>query len=288
METNTSTSRKVLLQDLGILLFTLSLTGGAVITALGGKELLYQHIALLLAAMLTALLVVLRARTAGTIITAVSLLVFAVYKLYQRIAFRIPIEITALFWPVILLGTLGGTMLFISLYASIEGINGILNNRIEELTVMDPLTGMENMRSMISSLRRYMAFSERNGAGMGLMIVRLRYAEEIRKVLSRQQFNDLRAVLAGTVQDVLRVEDRVFSMDDAGTMGIIYFSEETGAPVVKSRIMNAVAGKDMLPGLVGQKLVVELSIVWKQYHKDLEKDAMRYIDEVESEFAYEV
>lgn len=288
METNTSTSRKVLLQDLGILLFILSLTGGAVITALGGKELLYQHIALLLAAMLTALLVVLRARTAGTIITAVSLLVFAVYKLYQRIAFRIPIEITALFWPVILLGTLGGTMLFISLYASIEGINGILNNRIEELTVMDPLTGMENMRSMISSLRRYMAFSERNGTGMGLMIVRLRYAEEIRKVLSRQQFNDLRAVLAGTVQDVLRVEDRVFSMDDAGTMGIIYFSEETGAPVVKSRIMNAVAGKDMLPGLVGQKLVVELSIVWKQYHKDLEKDAMRYIDEVESEFAYEV
>ena len=288
METNTSTSRKVLLQDLGILLFILSLTGGAVITALGGKELLYQHIALLMAAMLTALLVVLRARTAGTIITAVSLLVFAVYKLYQRIAFRIPIEITALFWPVILLGTLGGTMLFISLYASIEGINGILNNRIEELTVMDPLTGMENMRSMISSLRRYMAFSERNGAGMGLMIVRLRYAEEIRKVLSRQQFNDLRAALAGTVQDVLRVEDRVFSMDDAGTMGIIYFSEETGAPVVKSRIMNAVAGKDMLPGLVGQKLVVELSIVWKQYHKDLEKDAMRYIDEVESEFAYEV
>ena len=288
MDTNTFTSRKVLLQDLGILLLMLSILGGSVITAVGGKELLYQHIALLLAVMLIVLLVVLRARTVGTIMTAVSLLAFTVFKLYQRFAFRTPIEMTAFFWPLILLGALGGSVLFISLYASIEGINGILNQRIAELTVIDPVTNIENMRSMVLSLRRYMALSERNGTQMGLMLVRMRYAEEIRKVLSRQQFNDLRAILASTVQHTLRLEDRVFSVDDQGSLGVIYFSNETGVPVVKSRIMSAVEGKDMLPDLDGQKLVVELSVVWKQYDSALGKDAMRYISEVESEFAYEV
>ena len=274
MNTNTSTSRKVLMQDLGIFLFIMCVLAGAMITALAGKDLLYQHTVLMMAMMGIALLVVLRAQTAGTVLTAVSLLAFTVYKLYSRIAFHAPIELTAYAWPLILLGVLGGTNLFISLYASIEGINGVLNRRIDELTVLDPLTGLENMRSMISSLRRYMAFSERNGTPMGLMMIRLRYAEELRKVLSRQQFNDLRVMLANVIQDALRVEDRVYSMDDAGSMGIIFFSAE--------------AGRDMLPGLVGQKLVVEISVVWKMYRPELGKDAMRMISEVENEFAYEV
>ena len=288
MDTNTATSRKVLLQDLGILLLMLSVLAGAVITGLSGKELIYQHVALLLAVMLIALLVVLRARTAGTILTAVCLLAFTVYKLYQRLAFRAPIETTAYFWPLILLGSLGGSVLFISLYATIEGINGILNHRISELTVIDPVTNIENMRSLVLSLRRYMALSERSGTKMGLMLVRMRYAEEIRKVLTRQQFNDLRALLADKVQHTLRLEDRVFSIDDQGSLGIIYFSEEAGVPVVKSRIMRAIDGADMMPDLDGQKLVVTLSIVWKQYDPSLGKDAMRYISETESEFAYEV
>ena len=288
MNTNTSSSRKVLLQDLGIFLFIMCVLAGALITALAGKDLLYQHVALMMCMLGIALLVVLRAQTAGTVLTAVSLMVFTVYKLYSRIALHTPIELTAYAWPMILLGVLGGTNMFISLYASIEGINGVLNRRIDELTVMDPLTGLENMRSLVNSLRRYMAFSERNGTDMGLMIIRLRYAEEIRKVLSRQQFNDLRTMLANVIQNALRVEDRVFSMDDAGSMGIIFFSAEAGASIVKQRLINAVAGKDMLPGLVGQKLAVELSVVWKMYRPELAKDAMRMISEVENEFAYEV
>ena len=136
MNTNTSSSRKVLLQDLGIFLFIMCVLAGALITALAGKDLLYQHVALMMCMLGIALLVVLRAQTAGTVLTAVSLMVFTVYKLYSRIALHTPIELTAYAWPMILLGVLGGTNMFISLYASIEGINGVLNRRIDELTEM--------------------------------------------------------------------------------------------------------------------------------------------------------
>ena len=44
----------------------------------------------------------------------------------------------------------------------------------------------------------------------------------------------------------------------------------------------------MLPSLVNQTLTVELSVVYKQYTKEMGKDALKLVDDVEKEFAYEV
>ena len=52
--------------------------------------------------------------------------------------------------------------------------------------------------------------------------------------------------------------------------------------------MTAVNNKNLLPDLNEQLLTVDLSIVYKQYDKELGKDAMRFISDVEKEFAYEV
>ena len=289
MERNLSGSRAVLIQDLGLLLFMLCLLAGSLITGLSGRELIYQHTALLLGMTGAALLMVMRAKVAGTVLTGLGILAFAIFKLYNRIAYSVPIEWTAYVWPVLLAASLGGMAMFVSLYSTIEGINGILNRRLEELTVMDPVTGLENLRSLVNSLKRYMALSQRYGTGMGLMLIRLRYADEIRKVLTRNQFTDLRHLLAETVQRVLRMEDRVFTMDEAGSLGIIYFSQEAGAPVVKSRLQEAVKKTDMLPSVPGQSLNVEISVVFRQYNPEImERDPLKFISEVEKEFAYEV
>ena len=288
MDKDTSTSWRVLAQDLGILLFFVCVGSGALITALGERTVLRQNVILLMVLLLISLLVMLRAQVAGAIVTALSLLSFTVYKLYTHVVSSVPIEWTAYLWPALMLGVLGGLTLFIAMFSTLEGVNGILNRRLNELTVVDPLTGMENMRSMLTTLKRYMALCERNGTMMGLMMVRLRYADEIKKVLTQSQFNDLRYNLATTVHDVLRLEDRVFSIDDNGSLGVIYFSAEAGAGVVKSRILSAVANKDMLPSLVNQTLTVELSVVYKQYTKEMGRDALKLVDDVEKEFAYEV
>ena len=288
MDNNVFSSRKILLQDLGVLVFMLSVLGAALITALAGSALVYQNTAMLLAILLSSMLVAMRVRIAGTVVSAVTLLAFAAYKLYRHMAYGADIEWTAYLWPVLVVAALGGMVLFISLFSLLEGTNGVLIRRLDELTVMDPVTQMENLRSMTSSLKRYMALCERNGTDMGLMMVRLRYADEIRKVLTRQQFNDLRHILATTVRDALRLEDRVFSIDENGSLGIIYFSAEAGAAVVKSRVLAAVANRDMLANVEGQMLTVELSIVYRQYEKEFGKDALRLISELEKEFAYEV
>jgi len=286
MDRDSRTSRIFLLQDLGILVFMAAVLSGALITALTEKALIYQHTALLLGIMLSALLLGLRARMGGLLVSGAVILLFALYKLYMRYAYGTPIEWTAYLWPVVIVAALAGMMAFISYFSQIEGINGLLNVRLDQLTVMDPLTGLENNRSMISSLARYMALSERKGTEMGLMMIRLRYAEELKKVLTADQFNQLRHNLAQVVQNVIRMEDRVFSIDDNGSLGIIYFS--TGASFLKGRIIAAIEKKDMLPDLNSQVLTVDLSVVYRQYEKEMGKDAVRFVSEVEKEFAYEV
>ena len=286
MEQDTRTSRIILYQDLGLLLFLLAVLAAALITGLSDKALLYQHVVLMMAITLSAMITGLRTRVGGIIISGITILLFAIYKLFYRFAYYVQIEWTAYLWPLIILAALTGMMTFISYFSKITGVNSLLNIRLDQLTVMDPLTGLENNRAMVSSLARYMALSERKGTEMGLMLIRLRYAEELKKILTKNQFNELRHNLAATVQDVIRMEDRVFSIDDDGSLGIIYFS--TGASFLKGRILTAVNNKNMMPDLNEQLLTVDLSIVYKQYDPDMKKDAVRFVSDVEKEFAYEV
>ena len=288
MKEGTSNSRSILLQDLGVFLTMACIITGSLIVALADRVLLYQNVLLLFGLFLIVMLVILRARTAGVITASIIILVFTIYKLYMRIAYLKPIEMTAYIWPGLIIGVLAGMVLFVELLSTIEGINSLLNRRIEELTMIDPLTGLENHRSLVGSLRRYMALSERNGTDMGLMMVRLRYHDEIKKVLTKRQFNDLRHIMAETIQNVLRMEDRMFTIDEDGSIAIIYFGAETGVSVVKSRILNAIANQNMLPDLNEQMLTVELAIVNRHYDSSYHKDALRYISDVEKEFAYEV
>lgn len=288
MKEETRNSRSILLQDLGVFLFMACIITASMIVALTDRSLLYQNVIMLFGLFLIALLIVLRARTAGIISASVIILVFTIYKLYMRIAYLKPIEWTAYLWPALIIVVLGGMTLFAELLSVIEGVNSILNRRIEELTMIDPLTGLENLRSMVGSLKRYMALSERNGTFMGLMMVRLRYHEELKKVLTKRQFNDLRHILAETIENALRIEDRVFTIDENGSLAIIYFGAESGASVIKSRMLQAVQNKNMLPDLNEQMLTVELAIVYRHYDPSYGKEALRYINDVEREFAYEV
>ena len=277
MKEERTNSRSILLQDLGVFLFMASIISGSLIVALADRELLYQNVALLFGLFLIALLIILRARTAGVIVSSVIILVFTIYKLYMRIAYLKPIEWTAYLWPLLIIAVLAGMYLFVSLISTIEGVNSLLNRRIEELTMIDPLTGLENLRSMVGSLKRYMALSERNGTFMGLMMVRLRYHDEIKKVLTKRQFNDLRHIMADTIANVLRMEDRLFTIDENGSIAIIYFGAESGVSVVKSHILHAIEKQNMLPDLNEQMLTIELSIVHKHYDPSYKKDALHSV-----------
>jgi GGDEF domain-containing protein len=282
------TSRILLLQDVGMLLFLVCLFVGTMIVALSPSALLMQNVLMLLLQFVTIILVVFRVPSAAVVLTGFQILAFAAYKLFFYLSEHVSIENTAYLWIVLPLGILAGLTLFIREYSASETANSILHRQVEELTVVDPLTGLENLRSMYSNLARTMALSSRNGAEMGLMLIKLRYLNELRSILPRRGFERLRQRLAEIVQDTLRLEDRVYSIDQNGSVGIICFCGAEGSVAVKRRLLHAFEQKDAFKGITDRPIRVEVRIAYVQYQPEFGTDAIPFCRKVESELQYDV
>lgn len=282
------TGRILLLQDIGMLLFLTCLFVSTMIVALSPEALLTQNVLMLLVLFLTAVLIVFRVQYAAVVLTGFQILAFAAYKLYFYLSAHIGIEKTAYLWAFLLLGLLAGLILFIQEFSATEAANSMLHQQVSELTVIDPLTGLENLRSMYSNLSRTMSLCGRSGTGMGLMLIKPRYLNELRSVLTRRGFEHLRQRLAEIVQNTLRLEDRVYSIDQDGSIGVIYFCDADGAAAIKRRLLNAIGQRNAFDGITDKPIRVEVRIASLQYDPSLGTDAIPFCRKVESELQYDV
>ncbi len=286
----TRASGVLLRQDLGLLMFLFGLLGAAVLVSLSSTDALrVQNMTLMLVLATVCMLAMMRAGTAAVIAAALEILFFTIYKLFDYAENGTPIETGAYWWPALIVVTVAGALLFIRGFSRIEQINGILNERVGELTVTDPLTGLQNLRGLYATLSRDMADAHRHEEmKFGLMMIRLRYADEIRKVLTRGEFDEVRIRIARIAEKTLRLEDEVFTIDDEGSVAVICITDEEGAAVVRDRLMSALTADGAFPAIRERTLRLDFSAVYRMYEMELNHDAMKYVELVENEFAYEV
>ena len=65
----------------------------------------------------------------------------------------------------------------------------------------------------------------------------MRYESELRGMLSHSRYIQLRKRLAELVMDSVRVEDKVYCIDEHGTMAILLTSNEANSAYVRIRII---------------------------------------------------
>lgn len=289
MAKNTVTiNRNILLQDIGILLFLACVFAGTMITALSPEELLMQNAVMLVGMFFIAVLAVFRMRYLAVVLTAFQILAFTAYKLYMYSVSRDQIEVTAYLWAFLLLLLVLGLVLFIRESEKTESLNTMLRDQVEELVMVDPLTGLNNLRSMYNDMARTMALARRNGTPIGLMLIKLRYADELRNVLSRRGFNSLKQRLGAIVEDTLRMEDRVYSIDNDGSIGVIYISKPEGAATVKNRLLSAITERNAFEGITDKPIKVEVRIAFLPFDEETIKNPVEFKQRVENELQYDV
>ncbi|MCR4651022.1 MAG: hypothetical protein K5662_04635 [Lachnospiraceae bacterium] len=275
-------------QDCGMLLFLTSIICGVILILFSSETYAYQNILMLFLQFLVGILVIFRVRTIATIAAAFEILLFAAYKLYMYFSEAHIIEVTAYIWPFLILGCLAGTTMFIQTIAQLEEINHLLNRQVDELTIVEPVTGLNNLKAFYTELERIMALSVRHNTEFGVMIVRLRYVAELKKIMSTSDFNKIRQRIAVIVEDVLRIEDYAYAMDEDGSVGIIYFANEAGARVLRKRLIERLTDREEYDPVGGEHIRMDFRIANKQYVNELEKDPINYIRVVEGEMAYDV
>ena len=221
----------------------------------------------------------------GTALAATITCGWVAYKLYSFYAVGETVYLTDYFVTVLPLLGSGAAALFSRSMRHVNAENKLLRRQVDEQVLVDDVTELYNLRAMYRDAQMMTGYCVRNHLPISLMIIQMRYESELRGMLSHIQ---LRKRLAELVMDSVRVEDKVYCIDEHGTMAILLTSNEANSAYVRSRIIAAVTKEDAFDGILERGTHMDLRFACKEYDEHFGKDMMAFKKAVESELAYDV
>jgi GGDEF domain-containing protein len=278
-----------LLQDIGLVLFLLCIGVMAVTVGNAGKDQLLEFVIMLMATFFAILLAGFKLNSLSIVIAGFSILGYSSYKLYYYFAYTEEINLLCYIWVVLPILSVGSMLLFVYANSQTELENDILKEQVEELVMVNSLTGLYNLRSLYNDLQKQIAYAQRNHMAVCLMIVKLRYEQEMKSILSRSHFEILIQKMAELVVDAVRVEDRVYSLDNYGALGIILTCDSPGSEFVKKRIKARLQEQEAFSGITDSAIQVQVKIAYLEYDANIYgSDIITFKQKVESELQYDV
>lgn len=278
-----------LIQDVGLVLLLLSL--GVLSITVGNaesKEFL-EFVVMLMATFLAVLLAGFKFNSLSIVAAGFSIVAYAAYKLYYWFAYSEEIVFLCFVWVTVPLVAVGAMQMFVYGSRQTELENDVLREQVEELVLINPLTGLYNLRSLYIDMKKQVAYAERNHSSLCLMLIKLRYEQELKHVLSRKNYEAVIQKVADIVVDAVRLEDRTYSVDRQGSVGVILTCDQVGSEFVKKRIKSRIENPQAFKGITDSAIQVEVRIACLQYDAEIYgNDFISFKQKVESELQYDV
>lgn len=278
-----------LLQDLGLVLFLVSIGALAITVGNAAKEEQIEFVVMLMATFLAVLLAGFKLNSLSVVAVGFSTVAYTAYKLFFLYAYSEPISSLCYVWVTVPFLSVGAMQMFVYGNRQTELENDVLREQVEELVLINPLTGLYNLRSLYIDLKKQIAYAQRKDTRVCLMIVKLRYEQELKGVLSRSHYEGMIQRLAEIIADAVRLEDRTYSIDNQGSVGIILTCDQEGSEYVKKRIRSRVEDPAAFKGIADAAIRVEIKIACLEYQEETYgEDLITFKQKVESELQYDV
>jgi len=257
------------LRDIGMLLFLVSLLGTVLIVVLGPPQSQTTYVLLLGAAFIGVVLGIFNQTSAAIIVASIDVCAWTAYKLYLLISAGVPIGFPFDYlWIPAPLILVSGICIFQSGSARLEVENGMLRAQVEDLVMVDPLTGLSNLRALYRDMPAMISLCARYGRPLSLMIIQIRYHQELRAFLSQRQFGLVCQRLAELTSSQLRMEDKLYVINDQGSVAALLIGDDAGCEVVRKRLRAAVENPKAFSGIAKENLVVSIRIASKPCDKN--------------------
>lgn len=276
------------LRDVGMLLFLISMLGAVLIVILAPQQSQMTYLLLLGASFIGITLGIFGRTSAAIILAGSQVCIWTAYRLFSLILDGTPINFPFdyLWIPAPLL-LVSGVCIFQYGNERLEIENNLLRSQVEDLVMVDPVTGLNNLRALYREIPAATSLSSRHGRPLSLMIIQIRYYQELRTFLSQRQFNMLCRSLTEIITNLLRLEDKLFSIDDHGTVAALLITDAEGCEIVKTRLRAAVENPKAFNGIAKDNLVVSLRFAYKLCDKNSGTPIEMKLS-VENELAYDV
>ncbi|MHC1786962.1 MAG: GGDEF domain-containing protein [Christensenellales bacterium] len=214
---------------------------------------------------------------------------WTVYKLYTKFfegaLLVFPYDylwIIVPFFPVV------GITIFIAGNSRLKYENELLRKQAEEAVFVDELTGLLNLRAMYHEFPKMVSYSKRYKQPLTLALITLRHEQELRAFLSESKFHLLVQMLAGHVSSNARMEDRLYCIDNKGSLALLAISDPNGMDVIIKRLRAAISQPDAFTGITKNALKVSTRIAYLEYPNDSAPSPFDFKQAVEACLAYDV
>ena len=234
------------------------------------------------------LLAAIRVTNIPAIIAGIATVSYIAYKLYQMFAQGGIIEGLSYLWIAIPGLAVLGMALFSKGIQRLQRDNNVLSKQVEDLIMIDPLTGFYNLRSMYMDIQTQISYAERNNTYISLMIIRPRYRKELKDVLNKEQYEKVIVTFSKIVYETVRLEDRVYSLDSDGTVGVLLTCDRQGAKLVEKRIRTKIDNTNAFDNIAKKPIRMEIQLGFLEYKKEYNRDAIKFKSLVEEEVAYDI
>ena len=273
----------------GIGLLLLSFVLAVVVTNSTGSDYFAENLIMTICLAIAAAITVSGYITIAVIVEAASTVIFAGLKIYSLITLQKEFPPVSFLWIVLPAMSVVGIALFVKRFSPLMLENALLKKQIAELVMIDPVTGLYNLRSMFMDIQTQISYAERNNSPISLMILRLRYPAEMRKVLKSSQYDKVVKQLSLLIVDTVRLEDRVYSIDENGGFGIILTCDKEGTKIVEKRLRAKLDDPKWFEGISDKQIRTEVRIGYLQYDKTkYNRNANNFKDDVEEEVNYDM
>jgi diguanylate cyclase (GGDEF)-like protein len=279
---------EILLQDIGLLIFLLSVFCSAIVVYAGGSELLLENLVMVFFTAAAIILITFSVDMTAFVVIGSQLICFTSYKLFNLFENGTVIEASSYAWLVLPIISIGSIKLFCIGRNRLELENNVLRQQVEQLVMIDPLTGLYNLRSFYYDIERQIRYTRRNNLPLTLMLIKLRYAQELNKILSKNNYDKLKQRLAEIAADALRIEDNQYSIDKDGSLAVILTCDEKGGELVRNRIRAMVNENGSFDNIASESIKVDVQIAYMQYNQEIGDDAAYFKSCVEKELQYDV
>ena len=281
--------RDAFLQNLGLMAFLFGIVAAAMTVSLpqGGSKTTYLIMFFSMCAGIW--LAAYRFRYLAMVLGGLQILVYTVYQLYGALVGEKHFVLADYAWLVLPGCCIAAMILFMHNVYKAEQLADVLEDKVRSMEVIEPVTGLSNLRSLYMDLERQMAYARRNDLELTLMIFELRYVQELKSIMSGGEFAELKRRMGRLVEETLRLEDRVYAIDDRGSLGIVCVGcGREGARIVRERIVAVLSQKESFEGILDRKLRVDVRVGCCSYDREEIKNAIEFKQKAENELQYDV
>ena len=273
-----------ILHDIGISIIFVMLFICTLITAKAGEDLFTENLVMTIAVFIVALLALFRFVTLSIVLVSVTTVTYLGIKIFLKASQGADIDAVSLLWIILPGLTVLGGVLYGRGQGKLLTQNALLKRQVEELVMVDPLTNLYNLRSMFMDMQTQVSFAERNNQHISLMVIKLKYYEQLRQVLKQEEYEKVLIRVSQYVVDTVRLEDRVYAIDDMGSFAIILTTDAAGCRSVVMRLRNKLDNEEAFTDISSKPIRVEVKIGYLEYDKEeYQRDARLFLTKVEEE-----